>query len=165
MRNIGFYTKVGIALLSLLLVAVAWLARTVSSNKNISNPNPLTHYAIENHMVILVVLIVVSIAYGFLWSSLSYHEIMEKRRTSKSILDTVLMFLNSNEKSIIQLLIQQKGVTTQAEVSRLPGLNRVKAFRLLQNMKNKNIVEVVPHGKVRKVLLKDDIMKALLETQ
>ncbi|MBS3132825.1 hypothetical protein J4470_01690 [Candidatus Woesearchaeota archaeon] len=163
MRNIRFYTKTGFVILSVLLLSVFWVAATVDANKNISNPNLIVNFAIQYHMVILIALILISVLYGFLWSSLSYHEIMKKKKTSKSILETVFLFLSPAEKGIIQFLMQKKGLITQAEISRLPGMNRVKAFRLLRNMRNKNLVEIIPHGKIRRVMLKENIMDTLLE--
>ena len=163
MRNINFYRKVGVALLSLLLIAVLWIATITHANRKISNPNPFIHFAIQNNFVILIVLIVVSVAYGFLWSSLSYFEIKRKKKDSQAILDTVFLFLSTDEKNMIEFLVQHNGQTTQAELSRLPGMNRVKAFRLLQKMQSKNLVEITPHGKVRRIKVKENIMNTLLE--
>jgi uncharacterized membrane protein len=163
MRNINFYRKIGVVLLSFLLLAVLWIATITHTNRNLSNPNPLIHFAIQNNFVILIVLIVVSVAYGFLWSSLSYFEINRKKKDSEAILKTVFLFLSNDEKNMIEFLVQNDGQTTQAELSRLPGMNRVKAFRLLQKMQGKNLVEIIPHGKVRRIRIKENIMNTLRE--
>ena len=163
MRNTSLFMKLGMLLLTSLLIVVAWLINVTRANKDISNPNPFVHFAVENHLLILVILIFLSTASGFLLSSISYIEISKKKKASQGILDTVFLFLHPEEKNIIQFLVQNKGSTTQAEVSRLPGMNRVKAYRSLQKMADKNLVEVVPHGKIRKVRLKENIMSVLLE--
>lgn len=69
-----------------------------------------------------------------------------------------MLFLNKEEKEIIKYLVEKKGETTQAEISRLPGLNRVKAYRSVQKMQQKKLIEVVSHGKVRKIKLRKDIL-------
>ena len=161
MRNINLYRKVGFALMSLLLLVVAWVTTITHANRNISNPNPLIHFAIQNNIVIMVVLIVISVMYGFLLSSMSYYELRQKKKTTRSILQTVFLFLGKEERNIIEFLVANKGTTTQAEISRLPGMSRVKAYRSLQKMQDKNLIEIVSHGKVRKVTVKENIMDAL----
>ena len=99
-----------------------------------------------------------SVAYGFVWASILYREVVQKKQESKSILETVFLFLGNEEKSIIEFLVQKKGSTTQADISRLAGMTRLKAFRALQKMQNKNLVEIVPHGKIRIVKLKQNIL-------
>ncbi len=163
MRNLHFFTKTGIGLFSLLLIAVAGLAILTHANRNISNPNPLIHFSIQNNAVIMVVLIIMSITYGFLWSNILYREVKQKKQESRSILQTVFLFLGNDEQSIIQFLVQHRGQTTQADISRLPGMTRVKAFRSLQKMQEKNLVEIIAHGKIRRVNLKENIMNSLSE--
>jgi len=163
MRNINFYRKTGIVLLSFLLLAVLWVANVTHANRNISNPNPFIHFAIQNNFVILIVLVMASVAYGFLLSSISYFEIKRKKQDSEAILKTVFLFLNADEKNMIEFLVKHKGETTQAELSRLPGMSRVKAFRLLQKMQGKNLIEIIPHGKIRRIRVKENIMNILLE--
>ena len=163
MRNIHIFTKIGILLFSLSLLGVAWVAIVTHTNRNLSNPNPFIHYAIQNNVIILIALIAMSVAYGFVWASILYREVVQKKQESKSILETVFLFLGNEEKSIIEFLVQKKGSTTQADISRLAGMTRLKAFRALQKMQNKNLVEIVPHGKIRIVKLKQNILNVLLE--
>src|SRR3989338_385073 len=154
MRNISFLQKIGFGTLTLIVIGVLWIAEITHTNRNLSNPNQLIHFAIQNNFVILIALVVLSVGYGFLWSSLFYRELKKKEESTRSILQTVFMFLGEEEKSIIEFLVTNGGETTQSEISRLPGMSRVKAFRLIQKMQSKNLIEVSPHGKVRKIKLK-----------
>ena len=42
-------------------------------------------------------------------------------------------------------------------------MNRVKAFRSLQKMKENNLIDVSAHGKIRKISLQKEILDTLLE--
>ncbi len=72
----------------------------------------------------------------------------------------LLLFLGQEEKEIIEHLVAMDGMSSQADISKLPSMNRVKAHRSLQKMQEKNIVEVVPpHGKMRRIHLNENIMR------
>jgi len=163
MRNIHIFTKIGVSLFSLSLLGVALIAIVTHTNRNLTNPNLFIHYAIQNNVLILIILIAMSVAYGFVWSSILYREVKQKKQESRSILETVFLFLGTEEKNIIEFLVKKKGNTTQAEISKLSGMTRLKAFRALQKMQNKNLVEIVPHGKIRIVKLKQNVLNVLLE--
>ena len=55
----------------------------------------------------------------------------------------------------------QRKKAKQAEIARLEGMGRVKAHRALQKMQEKNLVEIIPYGKIRKIILKDNIRNSL----
>ncbi|MBT4539374.1 hypothetical protein HOC32_03760, partial [Candidatus Woesearchaeota archaeon] len=97
----------------------------------------------------------------FILSTLSKKEIKKSKKETKSLLETLFLFLSSEEKEIIDFLIKNEGKTSQAEISRLPNLNRVKAYRSLQRMQEKDIIEIIPHGKIRKIYLKNNILTML----
>lgn len=75
----------------------------------------------------------------------------------------LFLFLNNDEKEIINYLIQNKGTAGQADIARLPGMNRVKAFRSLQKMQEKNLIDITAHGKIREILLKENILNMLIK--
>ena len=105
----------------------------------------------------------ISVFFGFYTSKVLYSKLKKRTKTSKSILDVVLLFLGEDEKSIINFLVEKKGQTTQAEISRLSNMNRVKAHRSLQKLQVKQLIDIVSHGKVRKIKLKENIYDLLLE--
>ncbi|MBI3032506.1 hypothetical protein HYY69_03455 [Candidatus Woesearchaeota archaeon] len=160
MRNITlrWYKNIGIIVLSFLILSVIWLTVIIEKNENISTMNNLFRFAIEHHIVILVILVVIAVAFGFLWANILYHQIEKKEEETKSILDIVVQFLHNEEKQILNYLVDNKGTTTQAEIARLPSMNRVKAFRTLQKMEEKRLIEIIPHGKIRKIMLKENIL-------
>ena len=111
----------------------------------------------------MFILIIIAAAVGFSLSSMLYGQVRKKEEHTKSTLETVLLFLGDEEKDIINYLVEKKGSATQADISRLPKMNRVKAFRSLQKMKDKKLIDIAAYGKLRKVRLKDNILSTLLE--
>ena len=75
------------------------------------------------------------------------------------------MFLGDEEKKIMSYMIQNNGVAAQADIARLPNMNRVKAFRILQKMQQNNLIEIIPHGKVRNIQLQKHIQEVLLKKE
>jgi uncharacterized membrane protein len=148
--------------LGILLITVAALA-FVSYRAETSYDNAFFTYAIQHHVEIMAGLVIISLVFGFVSSQMFYTEIQRKKRESKSMLAVVLLFLSREEREIVNFLVESNGVTTQAEIARLPHMNRVKAHRSLQKMQEKQIIELVPHGKIRKVHLKENILQLLLE--
>ena len=126
-----------------------------------TNANPLFYYAAQNHLELLFIMIMISIILGFFISGLSFRALEKQRKNSENILQIVLMFLNKEEEEIIKHLVKTTGETTQAEISRLPGLNRVKAYRSLQKMQEKKLIMIKAHGKIRKVILREDVLDIL----
>ena len=165
-RNINraWYKRINLYALILLSSFVVWVALVTHQNKYLTNMNPFVLFAVENHTSIMVGSILASTVFGFLWSHTLYAEIKKKKRSSITILDTVLLFLGDEEKAIIDFLVAQGGGTTQSEISRLPGMNRVKAFRSLQKMEGKRLIDITHHGKIRKIALKEEIFNVLLES-
>lgn len=161
MRNIKVLKNAGFALLAGIFVLVLSVAFIAYTNRNLTNANPILQYAIRHHLWIMVALIVMAVAFGFFWSNISYSEIVRKKKDTQNILAVMMQFLSTEERLIIDLLFKQGGTSTQQEVSRLPGMNRVKAFRSLQKMQEKALVHIDAHGKVRTVTLKENILRAL----
>jgi uncharacterized membrane protein len=165
MRNMQskFIRNLSFVLLTILLFVVTLIA--FMTYHPTENANKYLTYAVQHHTIIMAGLLGVALVFGFFFSQLFYAEIQRKSQDSKSILAVVLLFLNQEERAIVNFLVQNKGLTTQAEIARLPHMNRVKAHRSLQKMQEKQLIELVAHGKVRKVQLKENILQLLLEEQ
>ncbi len=159
MRNIPFPKNIGLGVLVILLLAGSCIAIIAFHYNNITTANRFLRFAIQHHISIMIILILVAIAFGFLWANILYDQLQRREKETKNILDIVLKFLSEGEKNILNFLVQHNGTTTQAEIARLPGMNRVKTFRALQKMAEKKLIEIIPHGKIRKVMLKENIFE------
>jgi uncharacterized membrane protein len=157
LRNLGF------GMLTVLLISSISISILTYAHRDSHFSNPLLMFAINNHIIIMIVLAIVSVLFGFVWAGISYSEIEKKTKESRDMLNVVLQFLSKEERDIINLVIEKKGDTTQAEVSRLQNMDRVKAYRSLQKMQAKGLIDIEPHGKVRKIRLKENILDVFLE--
>lgn len=155
-RNTGF---VALSAILLVLLVLAFMTYTTEPGAN-----AFTAYAVLHHSEIMAGLVVIAVVFGFALAQRSYAAIERERAGSRDILGIVLLFLSAEEKAIVNLLVEQGGSTNQAEIARLPGMNRVKAHRSLQKMQEKRIIELVPHGKIRKVHLKENLRTILAES-
>ena len=151
----------GFMILTLLLLLVSIVTFVTDTSRHMTNKSSMLEFLVQNHTIIMFMLVVIAIGFGFFWSNLSLIELEKQKKGSRQILDVIMLFLNKEEKEIIKFLVENKGVTTQAEISRLNGLNRVKAYRSVQKMQEKKLVEVIPHGKIRKIKLKENILNII----
>ena len=130
-------------------------------HRNVTSKNALIFWIVENHQSILIGLILFSGFIGYISSALTYKMIINTKKESRKLLKMLFLFLSNDEKNIINYLVDNKGTVGQADISRLPNMDRVKAFRSLRKMQAKNIIDIAAHGKIRKISLKDNILNML----
>lgn len=162
-QAINFYRKVSLVFFFVIIGFLILAYGITFLHQNSTSKNPFIFWTVKNHLSLTVVLIFLSAVLGYLPSAITYRHLTKTQKESRTLLGSVLLFLNQEERAIINHLVQQKGLSGQAEISRLPGMNRVKAYRSLKRMQEKNLLEIMPHGKVRKVALKENILQMLKE--
>jgi len=153
------YISIGFSVIIIGLAILIYLVTYI--HQDVTSKNSLIFWTVENHLPITVGLIILSGFIGYLSSTLIYRQVTKTKKESQKLLEMLLLFLNKDEKEIIDSLVKNNGTIGQADISRLPGMNRVKAFRSLQKMQEKNLIDITAHGKVRKVLLKENILNML----
>jgi uncharacterized membrane protein len=164
MRNQLRYSKiVGLIIFTLIFAIVVTLSFLSYTPAHFVNQSGFLIFAVTHHIWIMAAMVIISILFGVFWSRILYRQLEKKQSVSRNVMDIVLLFLNSEERKILHFLVENKGKTTQAEIARIASMNKVKAFRSLKKMKEKNIIEIEPHGKVRFVILKEDILQLLLD--
>jgi len=162
-RNIIFYKNIGYAFLGISVLMVLLVTFISSIHQDMTSADRLIFWTVKHHLTITIVLMILSVFLGYLLSIFTYNQLKKSKKESKNLLNTVLLFLNDEEKKILDFLVENKGTTTQSEISKLARMNRVKAFRSLKQMKEKNLIEIVPHGKIRKIKLRENILNTLSE--
>ena len=162
-HSIRLYKYISFGFLAIIIGLAILIYLVVYIHQNVTSKNPIIFWMVENHLSITIILIIFSGFIGYLSSTLTYKQVITTKKESKKLLEMIFLFLNNDEKEIINCLVQNNGAIGQAEISRLPNMNRVKAFRSLQKMQEKNIISIATHGKIRKVLLKDNILNILTE--
>ncbi len=81
------------------------------------------------------------------------NELEEKDKSLELNTQLLLSFLNEGERECVQFLIDHHGQAYQSELSKLSGMTRLKAHRLVSRLKERKIVHVHEYGKVNLVVL------------
>lgn len=117
---------------------------------------------ITYHIHLMILLGALGISLGILsFYSFTLQERSVKRshQNSKSIL---FRFIDRNERVIIEYLIRNKDKkVTQAHISQLENMGKVKAHRTILKLEEKNILSTTPLGKTKILQLHSDIADSL----
>ena len=153
------YINIGFSLIIVGFAMVIYLVTYI--HQNTTSANPFIFWIVQNHLPITIALILLSGFIGYTSSTLIYRQVTKTKKESQKLLEMLFLFLSDDEKEIINCLVKNNGTIGQAEISRLPGMDRVKAYRSLQKMQEKNLIDITAHGKIRKVSLKENILHML----
>ncbi len=100
---------------------------------------------------------------GILIGSFVYYAMFPKiQETDKRVAEdsqVLLDMLQSDEKTIIKQLVDNKGETLQSKLSRKFG--KVKTFRVIESLKRRGIVVKEQYGKTNKVKLSEKFRQVL----
>ena len=73
----------------------------------------------------------------------------------------ILNFLTTQERKVIETLLENDGKVQQYELSHLPNLNKVKTHRILINLEQKGIIHKEKLGKINKIILNKELYNVL----
>jgi predicted transcriptional regulator len=74
----------------------------------------------------------------------------------------IFKLLNSNERKVIQKLIEKNGEMLQSEITQMQGMTKLKAHRAVKEMQKKGILNIEHHGKTNKLIIVDDFKDVIL---
>jgi uncharacterized membrane protein len=98
---------------------------------------------------------------GIFVGSIVYYLLFPKIEEGKGKEDLSLFldFLEPDEKSILQKIIENKGKITQSRLSSQFG--KVKVFRILEKLKERGIIEKEAYGKTNTIKISEKFSKLL----
>lgn len=103
---------------------------------------------------------------GIVVGALTYYflskNIEERRKKFNKNKKQLLKFLEQEEQQIIEILIQNKGETTQTNITQKLNLNRVKVFRTIEKLENKKMITKEKKGKINNIKLTKELQEILL---
>jgi uncharacterized membrane protein len=156
-RNIKFYRTTTLLALVVSLAIVVLLVLAAYAYPQLADLIPLFSYAIHFHFALMIVAILLSITFGFMWARILNNELETQTEQTQNLGDVVMQFLSFEERAILQHLSQKGGTCKQQEFAYLLEMGRVKAMRTVQKLSQKGIISVEPHGKQRIIKLLVDI--------
>ncbi|MFH1107052.1 MAG: hypothetical protein V1787_04090 [Candidatus Micrarchaeota archaeon] len=127
-----------------------------------SNLAPFFEFIVSFHVEFMVLLAMFGVVVGAGVFFLVGRTAEKKGVEAKVAAEMLLRFLNPDDKVVVRELLKNGGRIMQAEISRLPGMTRLKAHRVVQKLEQKGVVDVSTSGKLRVVHLKDELKGALL---
>jgi uncharacterized membrane protein len=74
-----------------------------------------------------------------------------------------LKFLNYGENQVIKKLIESNGTILQSEISRMPNMGKVRAHRIITDLRKKEIITLEKYGKTNRIILTEDAKNVLLK--
>jgi uncharacterized membrane protein len=118
---------------------------------------PLISYHAE--FVMAIALIGIAVGAGVFYLSLGMAEHKQKDLHASATL--LLKFLSEDEREVVQFLLNQRGRAYQAEISRLPGMSRIQAHRVVKKLLARSLIAVRRAGRINQLELAPELMEGL----
>jgi len=90
-------------------------------------------------------------------------KINNQNNSNKSTKSVFLKFLNYGENQVVKKLIENDGTVLQSEISRMPSMGKVRAHRIISDLKKKEIIHLEKYGKTNRIYFTDDVKNILLK--
>lgn len=113
------------------------------------------------HFELMIAVSVLGIVTGASMYFLMAERVQVAVREATGNAELLLSFLSADERAVVELLVQNEGHTTQAKVSRLEGMTRLRAHRVVGRLEEKKIVRIEKLGKTNQLWLAKSIYEAL----
>jgi len=102
---------------------------------------------------------------GLLIGTIVYYimsdKVIKKEKSLKKNTKIILNFLTTQEKKVIETLMENGGKVQQYELSHLPNLNKLKTHRILLNLEQKGVIHKEKLGKINKIVLNKELYDVL----
>jgi uncharacterized membrane protein len=116
---------------------------------------------IKYHIYLMISMAGLGVAVGATVFYFMSRKVDEQQHSAQSNAQVVMRFLSGEERLVVNTILLRGGKILQSELSRQPGMNRVKAHRTLARLSSREVVELGSYGKTRIVTLKPEIYESL----
>lgn len=114
---------------------------------------------LQYHIHFMVLMGLFGLGSGVVVYNILSATIEKQQKVMKTNLEIIMKFLSRDDKEIVKLLLSKDGMTTQSEISRLPGMTRLKAHRVVRKLEDRGIIHVEKHGKINLLRLAEELMQ------
>jgi predicted transcriptional regulator len=73
----------------------------------------------------------------------------------------ILKFLSPSERKVLEKLVEGKGISLQADISRMDGMTKLKTHRIVKDLEMKGIIKTEKYGKTKRIILSKDVKDAM----
>jgi len=154
----------GLILIAALVLAVYYVPQIVQSNipQQCTNAaGQCEHEAYLQQVILYLPLIIIG---GFLLGigvSYMYFERKVELPKTASQEQAMLGMLPPDEKKVISKLVAEGGRATQAEISRIEGIGKVKAHRIIERLEKRGAISKESSGKTNIIRLNKHIFEGV----
>lgn len=117
---------------------------------------------LESVITYLPAMIVVGFIFGIVVSFLYFEKKLEVPALSADRNKVLLSLLQPSERKILGKVIENGGQTLQSEISRVEGIGKVKAHRVIERLIRRGVLEKEQMGKTNILRLKKEIRDTLI---
>ncbi|HIH09640.1 MAG TPA: hypothetical protein HA254_03125 [Candidatus Diapherotrites archaeon] len=115
---------------------------------------------VEYHIHFMVLMGFFGVVSGTIVYNVLESSIEKEKRVVMANMDIIMKFLGDDDRSVVRLLLEKGGMTTQGAISALPGMTRLKAHRRVRKLEGRGIIHVEKHGKINMVRLVNELRGA-----
>ena len=80
-----------------------------------------------------------------------------KRKIENRNTPLILKFLKPDERKVVETLIENKGKVSQLEITRMPGMTKLKTHRAIKELEFKGIIKLQKDGMTNTITLSNDV--------
>lgn len=118
----------------------------------------------EDFLGLLNILIPIFIGGGAVLGAVALYLFYEKTKPSEREYDAslALSLMEKEEGKVVNRIVEEGGRITQSEISRIEGIGKVKAHRILRKLEKKGLLKREQYGKTNMVKISEKYRKLLL---
>ncbi len=147
----------GIVVVSFFIFLITGLAFVYSTSSEGGAVPGIFQPLLQYHVEFMALMGLFGFFSGLVVYSVLGSEIQKHKRVAKANIGIIMKFLDEREGELVSLLLKKGGMTTQSEISRLPGMTRLKAHRMVKRLEQRGILHVEKYGKVNMVRIIDEL--------
>ncbi len=155
----------GLAGILLVVVAIVTVPRLIEQNAPemcFANDGTCLH---EEQSEFIIALIPVFIGIGAILGAFAFYLLYEKNQSGEKEYDATaaLSLMEKDEGKVVGRIAEEGGRITQSEVSRIEGIGKVKAHRILERLEKRGILANEQYGKTNMIKLSGKYRKLFLK--
>lgn len=152
----------GILLVVVAIVTVPRLIEQGSPEMCFADDGTCLH---EEQSEFIIALIPVFIGVGAILGAFALYLLYEKAPPSEKEKDAslALSLMEKDERKVVGRIVEEGGRITQSEVSRIEGIGKVKAHRILERLEKRGVLEREQYGKTNMIKLSEKYRKLFLK--
>ena len=148
---------IGISIVSVFIFLVTVLVFVYAlASKGEAVPSFLQLF-LDYHIHFMVIMGLFGVFSGLMGYNLLNTTIENQKKIVKTNVEIIMKFLNPEEREVVELLLKKDNMTTQSEISKAPGMTRLKAHRIVKKLEDRGVVHVEKYGKINMIRIVEEL--------